>query len=295
MAKARAIIKRRKAVQNIRKITRTMQLIATARFQAAVRRATATKPYTEGITRLVEQVARHSGQAEHPLLRVNTESKRAILIGLTSNRGLCGGYNAAVMRAAIAQYRSLQDTGLKTDIVAVGKKLIAYFKFLNVGIWRREERFGDQPRYAEVEALANELIELYERRQVDAVYVTYTKFVSTSVQRVETMQLLPLEKPAGAEGEGAAAKEGGVQWEFIPSAKELLEELLPETVRIRLFQAFIDAVVSEQVARMVAMKAATDNAQEMAQALTLQYNRARQGQITTELSEIMGGVEAMKG
>src|SRR5690606_18996123 len=120
---------------------------------------------------------------------------------ITSNRGLCGGYNAAIMRAATTEYRRLQGEGLKTDILAVGKKLIAYFKFLNVAVWRREERFGDQPRYAEVEALANELIELYERRQVDAVYVTYTKFVSTSVQRVETMQLLPLEKPDTGQSE----------------------------------------------------------------------------------------------
>src|SRR5690606_24872426 len=134
MAKARAIIKRRKAVQNIRKITRTMQLIATARFQAAVKRAMATKPYTEGITRLVEQVARHQEQAEHPLLHINTESKRAVLIVLSSNRGLCGGYNANVMRAGSQKYRELKEAGLQSDILAVGKKIITYLRFLGIPI-----------------------------------------------------------------------------------------------------------------------------------------------------------------
>jgi F-type H+-transporting ATPase subunit gamma len=291
MAKARAIIKRRKAVQNIRKITKTMQLIATARFQAAVKRATATKPYTEGITRLVEQVARHHGQAEHPLLRVNTESNRSILIVITSNRGLCGGYNASVTRAGTQKFRDLKQAGRQTDVLAIGKKLIAYLRFLHIQVWRREDRYGDQPKYKDVEALANELMEMYQRREIDSVYVTYTKYISTAVQRVEVMQLLPLEKPADAEGE---LKEAGVQWEFIPSAAELLDELLPETVRVRLFQAFIDAAVSEQVARMVAMKAATDAAGDMVKSLTQQYNRARQSQITLELLDIVGGAEAIK-
>jgi F-type H+-transporting ATPase subunit gamma len=293
MAKARAIIKRRKAVQNIRKITRTMQLIATARFQAAVKRATATKPYTEGITRLVEQVAAHAGEADHPLLRVNIESNRAVLIVITSNRGLCGGYNASVMRTGTQMYRQLKASERQVDLIAIGKKLIAYLKFLNIQVWRREDRFGDQPRYADVEALANELMAMYQRREIDAVFVTYMKYVSTSVQRPEIMQLLPLEKPQAREDE-TESPQAEVQWEFIPSGKELLEELLPETVRVRLFQAFIDAAVSEQVARMVAMKAATDAAGDMVKSLTQQYNRARQSQITLELLDIVGGAEAIK-
>jgi F-type H+-transporting ATPase subunit gamma len=195
------------------------------------------------------------------------------------------------MRAGTHKYRELKESGHQTDVVAVGKKLIAYLKFLNIQVWRREDRFGDSPRYADVEALANELMALYQRREIDSVHVAYTKYVSTSVQRVEVMQLLPLERPAATQ-EGPA--ESQVQWEFIPSAKELLEELLPETVRIRLFQAFIDAAVSEQVARMVAMKAATDAAGDMAKSLTQQYNRARQSQITLELLDIVGGAEAIK-
>jgi F-type H+-transporting ATPase subunit gamma len=292
MAKARAIIKRKKAVGSIRKITKTMQLIATSRFQAAVKRATATKPYTEGITRLVGQVAKHqSGDTEHPLLRINTESKRSVLIVITSNRGLCGGYNASIMRAGTTKYRELKTGDHTCDVMAVGKKLIAYLKFLNIAVWRREDRYGDSPRYSDVETLATELMELYQRREIDSVFVSYMKFISVGQQRVETMQLLPLEKPTA---DAQAATETDVQWEFIPSAKELLDELLPETVKVRLFQAFIDAAVSEQIARMVAMKAATDAAGDMVKSLAQQYNRARQSQITLELLDIVGGAEAIK-
>ncbi len=292
MAKARAIVKRRKAVLNIRKITRTMQLIATARFQAALNRATAAKPYTERITELVEQLSRRQGDLEHPLLRRNTESRRSVLIVITSNRGLCGGYNASLLRGALEFLRAQEAAGQAVDIYAIGKKGISYFKFLNRPVARRETRFEDKPQIAEVEPIASELIEAYTKRQIDSVHVTYMRFVSVGTQKVHTMQLLPIERVAPAQE--TAAPESAVQYEFIPSAEELLAELLPETVKVRLFQAFIDAAVSEQVARMVAMKAATDAANDMAKSLTRQYNRARQSQITLELLDIVGGAEALK-
>ncbi|GMU24094.1 MAG: ATP synthase gamma chain [Phycisphaerae bacterium] len=291
MAKARAIIKRRKAVQNIRKITRTMQLIATARFQAAYNRAMATKPYTQRITELVEQLSRAGADLEHPLLRVNTESKRSVLIVITSNRGLCGGYNSALLRAAWEHLRERETAGESVDLHVMGRKGIAYFKFLNRKMAATDVRFEDKPRFADVDAIANSLIDAYERRQIDSVHVTYTKFVSTATQRVTTMQLLPVERPAPVAGEQT---EVGVQYEFTPPAPELLAELLPETVKVRLFQCFTDAAVSEQVARMVAMKSATDAAGDMIRSLTQQYNRARQSQITLELLDIVSGAEAIK-
>jgi F-type H+-transporting ATPase subunit gamma len=291
MAKARAIIKRRKAVQNIRKITRTMQLIATARFQAAYNRAMATKPYTQRITELVEQLSRAGADLEHPLLRVNTESKRSVLIAITSNRGLCGGYNSALLRAALEHLREREGAGETVDLHVMGRKGIAYFKFLHRRMAATDVRFEDKPRFADVDAIANSLIDAYERRQIDSVHVTYTKFVSTATQRVTTMQLLPVERPAPVAGEQT---EVGVQYEFTPPAPELLAELLPETVKVRLFQCFTDAAVSEQVARMVAMKSATDAAGDMIRSLTQQYNRARQSQITLELLDIVSGAEAIK-
>lgn len=291
MAKARAITKRRKAVQNIRKITRTMQLIATARFQAAYNRATATKPYTQRITELVERLSGDQTRIEHPLLRVNTESKRCVLLVLTSNRGLCGGYNAAILRAALEHLKSAERAGRSVDLHVMGRKGIGFFKFLNRPLAASDTRFEDKPRFEDVNAIAEQLIADYAGRKLDAVHVAYMKFVSTAVQRVTTLQLLPIERPPTEE---AARRTAQVQYDFTPPAPELLAELLPETVKVRLFQCFTDAAVSEQVSRMVAMKAATDAAGDMVRSLTQQYNRARQSQITLELLDIVSGAEAIK-
>ncbi len=289
MAKARAIVKRRKAVVNIRKITRTMQLIATARFQAAYSRAIRTRPYTERITELVRQLSRDQSNLSHPLLRVNTESKRSRLIVITSNRGLCGGYNGGILRLSMDHLRARDAAGETVDLHVVGKKGVSYFKFLGrIPAWTSIQ-FEDKPQYAEIEPIASELMEAYERRQLDAVHVAYMRFFSAGVQRPQIMQLLPIEPPQ-ADTEAAAP----VQYDFSPPPAELLAELLPETVRVRLFQCFIDAAVSEQVARMVAMKAATDAAGDMIRTLTRHYNRARQSQITLELLDIVSGAEAIK-
>ncbi len=302
MAKARAIVKRRKAVQNIRKITRTMQLIATARYQAAMNRAVRSRPYTEHITKLVEQLSRGKGTIDHPLLQENTESKKAVMIVITSNRGLCGGYNASLLREAVDQYQQLDAAGIERELHAMGKKGIAFFDFRKYTMAERETRFEDKPQFAEVEPIAQDLMDRYERGEIDAVYVTYMKFISVGVQRPETMKLLPIERPGATTDDPAAQADlaeqssgsGELMYDFSPPAEELLQELLPETVKIRLFQCFIDAAVSEQVARMVAMKAATDAAGDMIKRLTNMYNRARQTQITLELLDIVSGAESLK-
>jgi len=292
MAKARAIIKRRKAVMNIRKITRTMQLIATARFQAAYTRATRSRPYTERITELVRQLSRDQGEISHPLLQTNTESKRSQFIVITSNRGLCGGYNGGILRAAIDHLEHREQAGETVDIYAIGKKGISYLKFLGRPLAATDTRFEDKPQFSEVEPMATQLMDAYERREIDAVHVAYMRFFSTGVQRPQVLQLLPIEPPTADAETGAAA--APVQYDFTPPPKELLAELLPETVKVRLFQCFIDAAVSEQTARMVAMKAATDAAGDMVRTLTQHYNRARQTQITLELLDIVSGAEAIK-
>ncbi len=292
MAKARAIIKRRKAVMNIRKITRTMQLIATARFQAAYTRATRSRPYTERITELVRQLSRDQGEISHPLLQTNSESKRSQFIVITSNRGLCGGYNGGILRAAIGHLEHREQAGETVDIYAIGKKGISYLKFLGRPLAATDTRFEDKPQFSEVEPMATQLMDAYERREIDAVHVAYMRFFSTGVQRPQVLQLLPIEPPTADAETGAAA--APVQYDFTPPPRELLAELLPETVKVRLFQCFIDAAVSEQTARMVAMKAATDAAGDMVRTLTQHYNRARQTQITLELLDIVSGAEAIK-
>jgi F-type H+-transporting ATPase subunit gamma len=296
MAKARAIVKRRKAVQNICKITRTMQLIATARYQQAYNRAMRTHPYTAGISHMAEQLSQGAGDIEHPLLRENTESGRCVLLVLTSNRGLCGGYNSSLLREAVGQIKSLEHEGMQVDAHVFGKKGINYFKFLNRPIARQDTRFEDKPLFNQVEPIASELIEAYERKQLDAVYVTYMQFVSAATQRVNTVKLLPIQPPESEEEleEPPVETPQPVAYEFNPPEEQLLGELLPEVVKVRLFQCFIDAAVSEQVARMVAMKSATDAANDMIKTLTQQYNRARQTQITMELLDIVGGAEALQ-
>jgi F-type H+-transporting ATPase subunit gamma len=288
MANRRVLVKRRKAVRNIRKITRTMQLIATARFQAAFNRAVASRPYTEKLAELVADLSRAAGNVEHPLLNTNEGASHAALVVLTSDRGLAGGYNGNVLRVALNHLD--QHAGGKTvDVHMVGKKGISYFRFLRRPVAEQTSGIGDRPRFDQVEPIANALIDRFIRGEIASVHVAYMKFLSAGQQRPVVVQLLPLspETPKGEE------KAKAVEYEFSPDPKQLLDELLPATVRVRLFQAFNDAAVSEQVARMVAMKAATDAAQDMIKALTREYNRARQTQITMELLDIVGGANAL--
>ncbi len=292
MANRRVLVKRRKAVRNIRKITRTMQLIATARFQSAFSRAVATRPYTEKLAELAANLTRTAGGgATHPLLVSRDQVRRSALIGITSARGLCGGYNSNVLRAAVQHLEELKGRGIETDVHMVGKKGIGYFNFLGREMVEERTDIDDRPRFEQIEPLANELIGRFIAGEIDAVHVAYMRFVSTSRQQPELLQLLPL-KQDGAQDD-APASTAAVQYEFSPDPAQILDELLPATVRVRLFQCFNDAAVSEQVARMVAMKAATDSAEEMITSLTRQYNRARQTHITMELLDIVGGANAL--
>ena len=295
MANRRVLVKRRKAVRNIRKITRTMQLIATARFQAAFNRAVATRPYTEKLAELVADLSRAAGNVDHPLLKTHDEVPRSALVVLTSDRGLAGGYNGNVLRSALGHLDQQVAQGITTDVHMVGKKGIAYFRFLRRAVAEQTSGIGDKPRFEQVEGIANDLMDRFIRGEIASVHVAYMKFLSAGQQRPVVVQLLPLapDANAGAEKVEGNAGPAPVQYEFSPDPKQLLDELLPAVVRVRLFQAFNDATVSEQVARMVAMKAATDAAGDMIKALTREYNRARQTQITMELLDIVGGANAL--
>jgi len=292
MANRRVLVKRRKSIRNIRKITRTMQLIATARFQAAYNRAVATKPYNQKLAELVADLSSAvaaSGEVEHPLLKENDANKTA-LVAITSTRGLCGGYNSNVLRVAIEHLETQEKVGHQVDVHMAGKKGIGYFRFLKRPMVEQITNVGDVPRFDQVEPIANALMDSFIKGEISAAYVSYMKFVSTGTQRPVVVQLLPLARKE-AEGEATAAPTGQV--EFSPEPQKLLDSLLPASVRVQLFQAFTDAVVSEQVARMVAMKAATDAAGDMIKSLTREYNRARQTAITMELLDIVGGANAL--
>jgi len=300
MAKARVIIKRRKAVRNTRKITKVMQMIATSRYQKAFKRAMGTKPYVRKIGELVAsavQAVRASGKAvEHPLMRdPKAGTKRTAVLIITSNRGLCGGYNGAVQRLGGLTLRELKAAGEEPAIHVAGKKGVAFVKFLGLHAAGAYTNISDMPRFAEIEPMASEFMRQYIAGEITGLRLVYTRFISAGQQKAVVVDVLPLTGIAQAEvATGPGGRVVPVPYDFMPSADKLLEELIPMVVKITVFQAFIEAAVSEQIARMIAMKAATDNADKLVKQLTQAYNRARQSQITSELSELMGGVEALK-
>ncbi len=294
MAKTREIKKRIKAVGNIKRITRTMQMIATAKFSAAQQRSVAGKPYTEALFDLVAELAASAGDSlDHPLLKTHDKPGAPTLtLVLTSDRGLCGPYNGSVLRTSMAYFRA--DEGARAGVIeVVGKKGVGFYRFNRISVATHHSQFGDKPQYDEVDRLAQTYIDRYVAGEVGRVNVISMRYHSAGKQSPEVMQLLPFKTP-----EVVAHKAGGggvnAIYEFSPAGPELLADLVPAAVKATLFQAFKDAVVSEHVARMVAMKAATDNAGKMGKSLTRTYNRARQAQITTELTEIISGAAALE-
>ena len=307
MAKARAIIKRRKSIQNIRKITRTMELIATARFKKALDRAVEAEAYTRKIAELVADLGAESGAVSHPLLQAREPVRRARLLVLTSNRGLAGGYNGNVVRAATRRMQDAQAEGTEVALEVAGKRGINYFRFRGVKPEATYTQFEDRPQYAQVEVLADAYIAQYVRGQIERLDVAYTHFISSARQEATVATLLPMTAAqVGEAGPSASQKRPAagpapprrrgerVPYEFLPDPRSILEEIVPVSFKVRLFKCFLDAAVSEQIARMVAMRGATENADEMVKSLTMLYNRARQAQITRELAEIIGGAAALE-
>ena len=295
MAKARTLDKRRKSIRNIKKITRTMELIATARYRKAMDRAMAATAYTRRITQIVSDLAQAGLEVSHPLLEQRENPQRAILLVLTANRGLCGGYNGAVIRTALPRLRELQAEVPHVDLEVSGKRGIGALKFRKINIQETFTQFEDQPKFEEVEGIANRYLGQFVTGELDRLDVVYTRFISTSKQVPVAETLLPLgslrdEDPAASKDRAAAQ----TTYEFLPSAASILEEVVPTSFKVKLFKCFLDAAVSEQVARMVAMKAATENAQDIIKRLSMTYNRARQSQITSEIMDIVGGAEALR-
>jgi F-type H+-transporting ATPase subunit gamma len=302
MANARALDKRRKSIRNIRKITRTMELIATARYKKAMDRAHAVTAYTDRLSQIVSSLAAAGTEVDHPLLIPRENPSSARILVLTSNRGLCGGYNAGILRAAVPRIRELESTIERVNVDVSGKRGINGLKFRGIATDQKFTQFEDQPSYEEVDQIASSYLDQYITKQIDRLDVVYTKFISTSRQIATIETLLPLgslgEDEQGGEAEAAQGTGGGAsrtQYEFLPSAESILEEVVPTSFKAKLFKCFLDSAVSEQVARMIAMKGATESAGEMIKQLSMTYNRARQSQITGEIMEIIGGVEALKG
>ncbi len=296
MANLRVLLNRRKAVRNIRKITRTMELIATARFKKALDRATEADAYTRKIAELAADLSKNAGEVSHPLL-VTRPVKKSLLLVISANRGLCGGYNGSIIREGMQTIRGYREAGVPFELETAGKRAIAFFKFQGVPRAKEYTNFNEKPTFAEVDVLANRYIDLFVTGQIDEVKVSYMKFLNAARQQVVVETLLPLSSMSvetRKPGAAPAAGDSKVNYEFLPDASEILEELVPAALKVRLFKMFLDAAVSEQIARRVAMKAATENAGDLIKAITRVYNRSRQANITKEISELIAGSEALK-
>ena len=303
MANARALDKRRKSIRNIKKITRTMELIATARFKKAMDRASAATEFTRRITAVVADLARAGLEVSHPLLESRDTTRAATALVLTANRGLCGGYNSNVLRAAMQRRTELTNEYQQVQLEVVGKRGNSGFKFRDIPVAHSfTDDAGvsiveDDPLFTTIDTIADRYLRQYAAGEMDRLDVVYTKFISSSRQQAMVETLLPLGKLEGADtpADPEAEKTGESLYEFVPDARSILDEVVPTSFKVKLFKCFLDATVSEHIARMVAMKSATENAEDMIKMLSRTYNRARQSQITGEIMEVIGGVEALEG
>jgi F-type H+-transporting ATPase subunit gamma len=259
-------------------------------------RAIEASAYTKKMAEIVAdlagtlQAAAEKGGFSHPLLQSRETEKRSILLVLTSNRGLCAGYNGSIIRLAQLRVHEAKAANVELDLEVSGKRGISFCRFRKLPMAQSYTQFEDKPTFDDVDPLAKRYIESFISGQIDRLDVAYTAFESMSKQRAVVETLLPIGKlPTGDTGQ-----KSNIEYEFLPSPQEILEEIVPASFKARLFKCFLDAAVSEQIARMVAMKSATENADEMIRTIRGQYNRARQTQITSELSEIIGGAAALE-
>ncbi len=288
----RALRRRISSVQSTKKITRAMELIAATRVVKAQQRAHAARPYSTKLTDVIQDVAAGGAEASHPLLERRETVRRVGFVVITSDRGLAGPYNSSVIKAAERELMDAQTKGRDYSLILIGKKGQDYFRFRNYRIDEAFTGMSDTPTYDDARQVAEIVADRFESGHIDEVILAYMEFFTIGTQRVAVRRFLPLESidviAAAGTGELRAA------FEFEPSPEGVLESLLPRYVESRLFSALLDAAASEHANRQRAMKAATDNAEELITKLTRAMNRARQDAITTEIMEIVGGAEALK-
>jgi F-type H+-transporting ATPase subunit gamma len=286
------ILRRRiKTVQATKKITRAMELIAGSRIVRAQQRVAAAVPYSDRITAVVHDLARTGERSESPLLQPRDELRKVCYVVIVADRGLCGAYNANVLRAAEGEIKQDALSGLGYSIVAVGRKAQSYYRFRGYHVDEVFSGFSDNPSYADAQAIADWAVSRFLSGEVDRVRLIYTRFVSVGFQEVVSRPLAPLETELLTDAHQTEA--AGAGYEYEPSPAGILDALLPRYAEARVYAALLNAAASEHAARQRAMKAATDNAEDLITGLTRVMNRARQDAITTEIMEIVGGAEAL--
>ena len=286
MAGAREIRTKIRSFQNTQKITRAMEMVSASKMRSAQDRMRSARPYAQRMRKVIGHLAQANPEYRHPFM-VEREVKRVGFIIVTTDRGLCGGLNANLFRKVIRQMRELDEAGIGIDVCTVGSKGLAFFRRLGSNITSQVTHLGDRPHISDLIGTVKVMLDAYREGTIDRLELVYNGFVNTMTQEPTIERLLPLPPSEEAEREHA--------WDYIyePSAQEVLDELLMRYAESMVYQALVENIASEQAARMVAMKAASDNAGNLIDELQLVYNKARQAAITKELSEIVAGAEAV--
>ena len=288
MAAGKEIRGKIKSVENTKKITKAMEMVAASKMRKAQERMLAARPYSEKIRNIAAHLGEANPEYVHPFMQVNDAKKVGVIV-VTTDKGLCGGMNTNVLRIVTNKLREMQDAGIATEAVAIGGKGMGFLNRVGAKVVSHATGLGDTPHLDKLIGPVKVLLDQYAEGKLSAVYLSYTKFINTMKQESVVEQLLPLSS------DKMQAEKTGTAWEYIyePDAQTVIDELLVRYVESLVYQAVAENMASEQSARMVAMKAATDNAGNVISELKLVYNKTRQAAITTELSEIVAGAAAV--
>lgn len=288
MAGAKEIRSKIASIKNTQKITRAMEMVAASKMRKTQERMRASKPYATKIYDVVKHIAQASSEYRHPFM-VTRDIKRVGLIVVTSDRGLCGGLNANLLRETIAVMRAQQSAGKEIDVCVIGRKGQAFFKRVGGRVLASVDHLGDTPGIKDLLGVVKVMLDAFYQGEIDALHIVYNEFINTMTQKPIFKQLLPL--PTAEED----SKSLSHHWDYIyePEAKELLDDLLERYIELQVYQAVVENIACEQAAKMIAMKSATDNAGDLIKEFQLAYNKARQTAITQELAEIVGGAAAI--
>ena len=288
MAAGKEIRGKIKSVENTKKITKAMEMVAASKMRKAQERMLAARPYSEKIRNIAAHLGEANPEYVHPFMQVNDAKKVGVIV-VTTDKGLCGGMNTNVLRIVTNKLREMQDAGIATEAVAIGGKGMGFLNRVGAKVVSHATGLGDTPHLDKLIGPVKVLLDQYAEGKLSAVYLSYTKFINTMKQESVVEQLLPLSS------DKMQAEKTGASWEYIyePDAQSVIDELLVRYVESLVYQAVAENMASEQSARMVAMKAATDNAGNVINGLKLVYNKTRQAAITTELSEIVAGAAAV--
>ena len=287
MAGGREIKTKIKSVQNTRKVTRALEMVSASKIRKAQDRMKASRPYARAMKQLIGHLAQANTDYRHPYLVQRENVKRVGYVVVSSDRGLAGGLNNNMFRKLLVEFRALQEQGIEVDVVTIGQKASVFFRRVKVGMLASVTHLGDAPKLEQLIGVIKVMLDAYTEGKVDKVFLSYNDFVNTMTQKATFDQLLPL--PAA---ETQMAKH---EWDYIyePDAESVLEHVLTRYIESLVYQATLENLASEHAARMVAMKAASDNATKLIGTLNLVYNKARQAAITQEISEIVGGAAAV--